>query len=640
MYVEDFLAEHGAYRSVIAKPLLQKSGDRLFGVHFLNASGGLALEPTMQNLSRAGLLALAVTSSAFATGDTLNLDPLFVTATRTPSTQPGTASIVITRQQIDSSLATDVAELLRTQAGIEIGRNGGPGQPASIFTRGTNSNHTLVLIDGVRINTATGSGPAIHTIDPELIERIEIVKGPRTTLWGTDALGGVINIITRKVGKPLKMAVSIGGGELGTQEAGVELAGYGVQLSWNHVESDGYPGNEDSTDDLPYDNTSAQLSVRQTLWDTALRATARTSQSRSAFFSFGPGQSDFRNELASIGASRAVTDSWETSLDVSRVRDELLSVTGFGPFSARSLRTAVDWQNSLQFDAQQTAVFGVTTDREDLTVDFVPEEQRIINSIYGQHQWTGERLRTVVALRYANHSSFGNEATWNIDVARDAWRGSEVSLSAGTGFAAPDIFDLFSTFGGNPDLQPETARNLEIGLRQQIATGLRAELNLFRNRIDDLIAQDNSFTLQNIDRADIEGAELSLFGELGRWTARISHVVQSARNAENDNPLVRRAPRRGTADVRYTASWWSVGGDLAAVSRRTDIDPDTFANIQVPGYALLGLSAQLRVPRVPVDVTLRIDNVLDADYATAAGFPAPPRTAMLRLRYVWQQATN
>lgn len=593
----------------------------------------------MQTISRAGLLALLVASAASA-NDTLKLDPLFVTATRTPTAALGTASIVISREQIDRSLATDVAELLRTQVGIEIGRNGGPGQPASIFTRGTNSNHTLVLIDGVRINPATGGGPAIHTLDPELIERIEIVKGPRTTLWGTDALGGVINIITRKAGKPLRLAASLGGGELGTKEAGVELSGHGVQLLWNHVESDGYPGNEDSTDDLPYDNTSAQLSVRQTLWGTALRATARTSQSRSAFFSFGDGQSDFRNELASVGASRAVTDAWTTSLDVSRVRDELLSVTGFGPFNARSLRTAVDWQNSLQLDAQQTAVLGVTTDREDLTVDFVPEEQRIINSIYGQHQWTGDTLRTVVALRYANHSSFGNEATWNIDIARDAWRGAELSISAGTGFAAPDIFDLFSTFGGNPELQPETARNLEIGLRQHVTDGLRAELSLFRNRIDDLIAQDNSFTLQNIGRADIDGAELSLFGELGRWSARLSHVVQSARNADNGNPLVRRAPRRGTAEVGYGAGWWSVGGDLVAVSRRTDIDPDTFANIQVPGYALLGLSAQLQVPNLPVDFTLRIDNVLDADYATAAGFPAQPRTALLRLRYVWDNGNR
>ena len=130
-------------------------------------------------------------------------DTIIVTATRTeiPLDQATVPVSVITREDIELSMATDLAELLRFEAGIDIGRNGGPGQATSIFLRGTESNHTLLLIDGVRMNPGTIGGAAIQHISPEVIERVEIVKGARSALFGTDAIGGVINIITRRAGE-------------------------------------------------------------------------------------------------------------------------------------------------------------------------------------------------------------------------------------------------------------------------------------------------------------------------------------------------------------------------------------------------------------------------------------------------------
>ena len=215
--------------------------------------------------SRFAVVAIIVLVMAPATGaDITPGDMIIITATRTeiPLADAIVPVTVITREDIELSLATDLAELLRFEAGIDIGRNGGPGQATSIFMRGTESNHTLVLIDGVRINPGTLGGAAIQHIAPEIIERVEIVKGARSALFGTDAIGGVINIITRRA-RDAYLEASLGTGSFDTRSGYVsggnhtDNGEFGITLSWQST--DGYAPRTDSSIERGYDNISANL---------------------------------------------------------------------------------------------------------------------------------------------------------------------------------------------------------------------------------------------------------------------------------------------------------------------------------------------------------------------------------------------
>ena len=168
------------------------------------------------------ILGSVLCESPRAQDSAAHFDEIVVTATRMPIARDRALApmIVIGRDEIERSLALDLAELLRFHAGLEVARNGGPGQPASLFIRGADSNHTLVLVDGVKINPGTLGGAALQNISADLVERIEIVKGPRSSLYGSEAIGGVVNVITREAGGR-QLTASAGGGRYGTREAAV-----------------------------------------------------------------------------------------------------------------------------------------------------------------------------------------------------------------------------------------------------------------------------------------------------------------------------------------------------------------------------------------------------------------------------------
>ena len=204
------------------------------------------------------LAAFATPLATAAEPDARLLDPVVVTATRnpTPVSEVLAATIVITREEIEQAQVNDLAQLLALRAGLDIGRTGGPGQPASVFIRGGNSDQTLVLVDGVRVNPATFGGAALSLISPEMIERIEIVKGPRSTLYGSDALAGVINIITRGP-DGTRFSGELRGGSYGTRDVSASTA-FGdeharLAITAEHVQADGFPSFKGATQDRGYE---------------------------------------------------------------------------------------------------------------------------------------------------------------------------------------------------------------------------------------------------------------------------------------------------------------------------------------------------------------------------------------------------
>ncbi|MBR9813585.1 TonB-dependent receptor [bacterium] len=597
----------------------------------------------MQSLTRASLLALAAVSSATA-ADTLNLDPVVVTATRTETRNPVAPTLVITRADIQRSLATDVAELLRQQTGIEIGRNGGPGQTTSVFIRGAESNHTLVLIDGVRVNPGTLGSPAVQNIDPDVIERIEIVKGPRSALYGSDAIGGVVNIITRAGTQKTRIELDAGAGRLNTTDGGIAVTGLGLRASLRVHDTGGYPPQEGSDDTRGYDNTTAQLAFDRKIGPVAISARALRSTGNVEYLDFflAPVDQDFRNAVYELAASATPVSGWATSLSVSRSVDEIEQQQSID--FATTWRTLVDWQNDIQLADGHLLTAGLTANRESINTTTgaafgFPSsfgEDRETDSAYLQHQWTTGRHTLVGAARYSDHSSFGSETTWNIDYGVGLWRGGRLIVGAGTGFRAPDLTDLFG-FGGNPNFGPETSDNYELGFEQRFNRHWLLDVALFRNDIDNLIEVNTvTFATEQVERARIEGVEATLRFDTANWQARLGGIVQSPKNLNVDQDLGRRARRTANFSLVRQLGTVQLGVDALASSERRD---SRFSPNIMAGYVLTGLTAQWQV-MPDLAVQARLENALDTDYETADGFPGQERTAYARMRYVWGATTS
>jgi len=483
-------------------------------------------------LAIAATLASSLGSSvAFAQDD---LDETVVTATRTPVSLDavGAPVIVISRDDIERSLASDVSELLQAHAGLEIARNGGPGQTASLFTRGTESNHTVVLIDGVRINPGTIGGAALQNIAPESIERIEIVKGPRSSLYGTDAIGGVVQLFTRGAAKDGASAGATFGSD-NTQQMFGDVAltpGEKMRLGFggSYAESEGMPVFVDDDLDRGYRNVTGRASLEYAATDAlTLRARAWQTHGRTEYSSqtfsdppYAPASQDFENSVYSAEAEYRRAEGFGVRATVSHALDDIDQLqAGFGPAEfdyARTARTNVDVQVDLARMGTHALSFGLQRSDENTRAQSfgtVFDEDTVVTQAFVQDQFEIGRLTSRLALGGVDHETFGSELTWNAEFGAAFGTGTRVTLSGGTAFRAPDSTDRFG-FGGNPDLDPEVSEQVELTVRQKIGDRHHLSLSAFDNRIDDLIdyVVTDFVTFdgqnENIERARIKGVEL------------------------------------------------------------------------------------------------------------------------------------
>ncbi|MDH3749001.1 MAG: TonB-dependent receptor, partial [Gammaproteobacteria bacterium] len=572
-----------------------------------------------------------VSAADSATGDTL-----IVTATRTeiPLHDAIVPVTVITREDIEMSLATDLAELLRFEAGIDIGRNGGPGQSTSIFLRGTESNHTLVLIDGVRINPGTLGGAAIQHIAPEIIERVEIVKGARSALFGTDAIGGVINIITRRANDAY-LESSLGAGSFDTRSGYVSGGNhsangeFGITLNWQST--DGYAPRVDSDIERGYDNLSANLYAARRIGknDVSVRHWRTEGTVEYLDFFLNPVDQDFENATTAVELDTKFSDKGSSKLVVSFMQDDI-SQNQADDF-VESDRISFDWQYSHAFATHTLTggLFGIDENASTLSFGSGFDEDTTVRAVFLQDQWSRERHRTFVAMRLTDHETFGNHLTWNVEYAyelSDAW-----TLNAGVGhaFRAPDATDRFG-FGGNTNLDPELADEAQFGLRYAPGTGHSLDIEFYSNDIEDLIEFDlQTFELKNITKAEIRGTQVGYEYRGDSFVIRTELARQSADNATTGERLLRRAEE--TMTISYTQD---IGAHRVGVAVIANGDREDFDGIKLPGYVLANLSGQIRLSDNWA-VHARVENLLDTEYETAANFRMQRRSGFVELKYRW-----
>ena len=575
--------------------------------------------------------ALPVFAADIAPGDTI-----IVTATRTeiPLEQATVPVRVITRDDIELSLATDLAELLRFEAGIDIGRNGGPGQATSMFLRGTESNHVLVLIDGVRMNPGTLGGAAIQHISPEVIERVEIVKGARSALFGTDAIGGVINIITRRA-EETSVEAGAGAGSFESRSAFASAGArgansqYGVTVDWQ--DSAGYPPRVESNIDRGYESLSLNAYVTRDIGhgEIGLRHWRAEGIVEYLDFFLTPVDQDFLNSTTAFEFDKQIGKRGTSKFVAAYMQDEIRQ--NQSEDFVESDRLSIDWQYTHAYSAHTVTggLYAMTETARTLSFGSGFDEDTRVRAVFVQDQWTRDRHRAFVALRLTDHESFGNQTTYNAEYAyelSDAW-----TLRGGLGraFRAPDATDRFG-FGGNPDLDPELADEYQLGLRYKPGSRHSVEFELYANDIEDLIEFDFvTFTLVNIDTAEIRGAQLGYEYRGDTFTVRTELLRQRADNKTTGERLLRRAEE--SLSLSYVQN---IGDHRLGVSVLASGDREDFGGVRLAGYVIANLTGQLTLSRA-WQLNARIENVFDTEYQTAANFRMPERSAFIELKYRW-----
>jgi vitamin B12 transporter len=613
--------------------------------------------------SRLGLSPITVAVLAALSTPVLAQDDLeetIVTATRTPVPVDtiGSPVIVITRNDIERSLASDVSELLQRHAGIEIARTGGPGQQTSLFTRGTESNHTVVLLDGVRINPGTIGGAALQNISPESLERIEVVKGPRSALYGTDAIGGVIQLFTRGARVDARRVGGSAGASVGSDDTrqyhGDASIAAGEQwrlgIGGSYAETAGMPVFVADDSDRGWRNVTGRASVAFDATDEltfrarAWRTAGRTEYSARTFSTppYADVSQDFVNDVYSFEGDYRSKDGFNVRGTVALARDDIdQRQPNFAGFDfAHTRRGSVDVQVDLPEVGGHLLSVGVQRTSEDTIANSFGtafDENTEVVQGFVQDQFTAGIVTARVALGGVDHETFGTELTWNAELGAAFDSGTRVTLAGGKAFRAPDSTDRFG-FGGNPDLEPEVSRQVEITVRQSLGEHQQVWVSAFDNRIRDLInfVVTDFVTFdgrnENVDRARIKGGELGYEYANSGWRARAELTLQDPRDETTDARLLRRARESLFVAVDRDVGPLDLGLDAAYFGNRKDFG---FPAVTLDSYTLVNATVRWRTTTA-LTLQGRLENAFDEDYTQAAGYRTRGRAYTIGVRYSFE----
>jgi len=565
--------------------------------------------------------------------------------------QPADAALgdvtVIGRDELARAGQDSLAQILARHPAIGMYDSGGPQTSTGVFLRGANANQTLVLLDGLRINGSTAGAVNWNALDPALIERVEIVRGAASSLYGSDAIGGVINIITRKSSaeRPLSAFGAIGMGSHGTfkSSAGASGArdGWDYALSASMADSDGFSATNPLAqfgayhpDKDGYTQHTLSGALGYT-WKpghhvglTAYNGYINGDYDNGEFAH--PSYAITRQQAYSLTSTDAVTDDWESVLRLGFTK-ELGDDRGGFSSTYGSLQRSYSWQNNLKLgrDHRLSLVLERLEERA-LGSTVYTDERRDTNAAGLIYRGDMGAHHLQASVRNDNISGYGNQATGGLTYEYDIDARWRVSLAGNTGFKAPTFNDLYApvSWGANPDLRPEKSRNVEAGLRyasEQTELGV----TVYQNKIRNLIISDSNYVLQNLQSATIRGVTLTGARQWGDTTLRASADFMNPRNDSSGNQLNRRARQVYRFGAEHRIRQWTLGAEYLFTGKRYD---DTANTIRLGGYGLLNLAAGYDFSH-GVSARLQWNNVLDKDYANAYGYNMPGSNVFLNLAW-------
>ncbi len=601
-------------------------------------------------LAAACSLAFVFTASSYAQ---TTADTVVVTASRMPQRAQDVIAdtTVIHAEEIARSGAGSVADILQRQRGVEITRNGSAGASTSIFLRGSNANQVVVLLDGVRIGSSTSGAAAWNAVPLSAIERIEIVYGPLTTLYGADAIGGVVQIFTRKGdGAPLATA-SLGAGSNATRalEATVAGAGNGLRYAFTagYEDSDGFSSTRPGASGFNPDedgyrrrNANGQLS-----WTVAPNVELGAQFLHSglwAQYDSGSAAYDVHNEqdlnTAAVFASAQFGANWRSIVQYARSDDKLGSFTNATASGASQIDTRQDeltWQNTIAL-GPDTLQLLYSHRKEDVESSATPAmtRARITNAYAAAYSLKRGSHLVDISARHDRSSVYGNRNTGAAGYGYDFGHGLRATASIGSSFRAPTFNELYYPNYGLPTNKPEKGRNREAGLRYD-AGRLQLDATYYRNHLTDMIVSATpcpgrpGSCAYNVNEAQLEGVTVAAQTRVATVNLRGSLDWQDPRDETTGKQLARRAKKHAkfAADSSFGAV--KAGAELVLSGERFD---DTANNRRLGGYGLLNLYTDWRITP-DVSLLVRLNNVADKHYELARNYGTSGRTWFAALRY-------
>ena len=591
-------------------------------------------------LASAMLVAGLLVQGQAAGADSVRLEPLVVTPSRVVTTVDAALSSVsvIDRTTLDRQQPRELADVLRGQPGVSVLSSGPYGKTTSVFLRGTGSAATVFLLDGVRIRSATTGATPWEFLPPSLLDRVEIVRGPRSSVYGADALGGVIQAFFPSGDRPTGGWVSLQGGSHATGEAVAGVSGRSADggvtrysLLARGFSTDGIRLRPDS-ERKGFDNAATALRIGRD-FETGGEGglVFLRSQGSSGFVE---GETDYAIQVLGARLRQPLSEQLELRLSLSESRDEAETVTDFGPsrFDTRSRVLAADVS---VFPGAHELLLGAEylLDSVSSTTAYA-ESERDNRAVFAQLLLDLGRVSLEASLRHDDNEAFGGETTGALAAGIALDPRHRLRLSYGTAFRAPTFNDLYFPGFANPALLPETSASVEIGLRGRYDNS-DWDLAVFQNRVDNLIAFDAARSMPgNVNEARIRGLELTLGTRFGDWELQAAATLQDPEDRRLGTRLARQVERSARLDVDRRHGSWDVGATLLLEGDRYN---DLANSDRLDGYGRLDLRAGWRFAD-SWSLGLSVENALDESYAVTSFFDGtryrtPGRSGFLRLRY-------
>lgn len=621
------------------------------------------------------LICIPALFSDFAVAEELPMEEVNVTAYRTamPEQKVGASTVSLDADSLLRQGIDVVADALAQAPSISVSSSGGPGSLTQIRIRGQEADHTLVLLDGIRINDPTTGFVDFANLRMDGISKIEIVYGPQSMVYGGDALAGVVNIITEAADDGVSGSVSTQYGSNDTYGYDASIAGgytsenvrvYGTALL-NHYDTDGISAASEqrgNTESDPYQSDTAHVKVGLDIGQTKLWAVYHKGKNVVDFdtddYSTGLVQDEpdgFRNvqerhsTYQLVGVSQHFDENSKIQLTYLTTDDDVHTESysawstpaGMSPYDSRGQRERIDGFVHLQFTDAQSIQFGVNLQEESVSTSYFMEQTSDTEGAY--IQWLGDfnALNLSLGIRQDDDDSFGNFTTYRATFSyqlTDSWR---VISSYGTGFKAPSLFELYD-FGGNPDLEPEESESMDIAAEYQ-TDGMNLHIGLFQQDTDNLIRSIGSYPnsqMQNVDKSTAKGAELT-------WAANLAHDILlntsytyiDAVEKTNNSGIITESDALRVPDNQFhiDVSWlaneqWELWGRFDWVDSRTDYNWYFESYPELDTYTLVGLGANY-TPLESLLIQLTMDNALDEEYESVQGFGTLGRTITVKVRY-------
>jgi vitamin B12 transporter len=580
------------------------------------------------------ITALLLCSSSMLQAADEMISPVVVTATRTAQSVDATlASVtVITRDEIESSQTNSLMELIQGRSvGLDVSRNGAPGSNTSIFLRGSESDHVLVLIDGVRVASVTTGAFNWASIPAAQIERIEIVRGPNSTLYGSEAIGGVIQIFTRKA---KRTHLSVGAGSYNTKTAtvgsGGSLAGGSYNITLNHQQSDGFsttkPSSSNYEADLDsYHNGSITAGVSLPLTTTASIALQLFHSSALNEYDdagFPEAYIESRNSSANLALDWQASENWSSRFALSSSEDFSKNHSSW-PSQITTKRTGFSWQNDVALSEATLLTLGAEHQADNGENKDSFKESISNSALFGQYQWNSQLIDLLLGLRNDKHSTYGDHSTGRITLGGHVGDG-RLYTSYATAFKAPTFNELYYPFYGDQNIKPEESTSMEIGYR---LGGFQA--SVFRTEVTNLIQSDPvTWLVVNVGKAKLEGVEVEYGHQLGNWQLNSGLTLQKAEDAETGDRLLRRADKK----LFFTANGpISSNGDIGIEVSYTGPRMD-YGDVELLSYTLLNLTGDYHFTK-QWSLSGRIENLLDEDYMLANGYNTPGLSGYVNINF-------